>query len=98
MGSRKRVTALLTRSGETLGWALFCPACRRTHVLDHRWHFNGDVERPSFSATLRSRNGADMCHLFVYDGYVQFMLDSTHELAGLVVPLPDSDEGVLKSD
>lgn len=31
----------------------------------------------------------DICHAFVTDGQVQFLMDSTHKLAGKTVPLPD---------
>jgi len=31
----------------------------------------------------------DICHAFVTDGQVQFLIDSTHKLAGQTVPLPD---------
>jgi hypothetical protein len=30
-----------------------------------------------------------VCHAFVTDGQVQFLVDSTHKLAGQTVPLPD---------
>ncbi|WP_041702832.1 DUF6527 family protein [Pseudogulbenkiania sp. NH8B] len=30
-----------------------------------------------------------ICHSFVTDGQIQFLSDSTHELAGRTVPLPD---------
>lgn len=34
-----------------------------------------------------------ICHLFLTDGQLQFCSDSTHDLAGKTVPLPDWPEG-----
>lgn len=33
-----------------------------------------------------------ICHSFVTDGQIQFLSDSTHELAGQTVPIPDFPE------
>jgi len=35
-----------------------------------------------------------VCHSFVTDGKIQFLSDSTHELAGQTVEMPDWDEEV----
>ena len=32
-----------------------------------------------------------ICHSFVRDGNIQFLVDSTHELAGKTVPIPEWD-------
>jgi hypothetical protein len=31
----------------------------------------------------------DVCHSFVTDGFIQFLSDCTHKLAGQTVPLPE---------
>lgn len=61
---------------------------------DGGWSWNGDLERPtvspslkhtySFSAEERERR---VCHYFIRDGQLEFCPDSTHELAGQVVPM-----------
>lgn len=52
--------------------------------------FREDVQRARETQTRLQ--GRDMvCHSFVRDGMIQFLPDSTHELAGKTVPLPDFD-------
>lgn len=43
-----RAKAVSNADGQRIGWAIYCPGCKERHVLDDRWKFNGDVERPSF--------------------------------------------------
>ncbi len=73
-------------------------AVKRPH-----WDWNGDVERPtikpSIQVTLPANPDASeefkewrkerRCHSFVTDGRIQFLVDSTHALAGQTVDLPD---------
>ena len=68
-----------------------------------QWSFNGSAEAPTFSPSLLIRTGRavdpsfvredgdppEVCHSFIRDGQWQFCADSTHELAGQTVPLPD---------
>ena len=56
------------------------------HKGDRCWcTFNAERaasgEEPSFKCTV--------CHSFVTDGKIQFLADSTHELAGQTVQLPE---------
>lgn len=63
------------------------------------WTFNGDIEKPTFRAsmlsdrTLSLPHGKDVkpmrCHSFVTDGKIQFLDDCTHELRGQTVDLLD---------
>ncbi|WP_339767106.1 DUF6527 family protein [uncultured Pseudosulfitobacter sp.] len=67
------------------------------------WTFNGDGDRPTFSPSVLVRTGSavdptfvdepgdppTVCHSFVTDGRIRFLDDSTHELAGQTVDLPD---------
>lgn len=85
------------------GYLFFCPACKHGHVYTikcsypgPRWTFNGNMEKPSFQASLlhttpfkTEDGGPEICHLFVTDGMIQFCGDCTHDLAGKTVPLPD---------
>jgi hypothetical protein len=72
------------------------------------WTFNGDVERPSFSPSMLIRWGrfadpsykpepgeddlSGTCHYFLKVGQLAYCSDSTHELAGKTVPLPELPE------
>ena len=73
----------------------YCPACKCVHPFDlDRWTFNGDVERPTFSPSLRVLNPTDTtttCHLFVRDGRIEYCGDCPHEMAGKTVDMVDWD-------
>jgi hypothetical protein len=72
-----------------------CPACKSVHQCDHRWGFNGDVERPSFSGSVLvhgdSSIGRPHCHSVVTNGRIAYGADSTHAFAGQTLDLPDWD-------
>ncbi len=71
------------------------------------WGWNGDVERPTFTESIlvtwpANPEAADefkewrkerRCHSFVTDGLIQFLVDSTHDLAGRSVQLAAWPEG-----
>ena len=86
------------------GWYHFefeCPGCKYKHGfyverLGHTgpmWQFNGDIERPTVSPSILMRTSQSgvphICHSFIQDGYIQFLSDCTHELAGHTVELPE---------
>ena len=76
--------------GKVQGYAIFCPACKCGHVFDHRWHFNGDLEKPTFTPSLWvDQGGSRSCHSVVTDGMIQFLDDCGHSLKGQTVPLED---------
>jgi len=85
----KVVTELKYPNGDTEGYLIFCPGCQRGHMFDHRWTFNGDFNKPTFSPSLlvNKDNPKSRCHSFVRDGKIQFLSDCHHELAGQTVDL-----------
>lgn len=102
-----RLTPCKTQDGRLLGYMFECPGCRQWHVVyttderengGHKWAFNGDVNRPTFSPSLlvwRDHGPAEVqfrCHSFIRDGRVQFLSDCTHALAGQTVDLPEVSE------
>lgn len=92
------------------GYEHVCPGCNQTHFIPvekpmsngSQWTFNGDMEKPTFSPSVRIRinkewrsdpNAAtSVCHYFIRDGQIEYCGDSTHSLAGKVVPLPVLNE------
>lgn len=84
---------------------LYCPACRKTHVIfakPNQWGapvflWNGRMDLPDIFPSVRIRVGhgdeikMDICHFFVQDGKIKYTSDSTHELAGKIVDLPDME-------
>lgn len=91
---------MMESDGVTLrGYLIFCPGCGHGHLFDSRWTFNGDVEKPTFRASmlvnpegLKKGSKQPRCHSFVTDGKIQFLSDCEHELAGQTVDLPDFEE------
>ena len=64
------------------------------------WEFNGDYEKPTFRPSMfhnRDGNIANhpLCHSWVTDGQWEFLVDSTHSLAGQTVDMvhPDPEMG-----
>ena len=55
------------------------------------WTWNGSTDRPTLKPSVRTRGGDFLCHSFVTDGMVQFLLDSSHELKGRREALLDVD-------
>lgn len=78
------------------GFIFWCPGCGHCHgawvnkpnpVTGARWTWNGNVEKPTFSPSMVIADEGLRCHLFVRDGFLQFLGDSTHALAGNTVPM-----------
>lgn len=80
-----------------------CPGCGIEHVIwtclltggEHPyWEFNGNLEKPTFTPSLKiegsdARIGLFTCHSFIRNGQILFQNDCTHELAGKTVDLPE---------
>jgi len=79
------------RDGVVFGHMIFCPGCRCGHLFDHRWHFNGNLEKPTFQGSMlvNQDDPQTRCHSHVTDGMIQFLGDCFHELKGQTVPLED---------
>lgn len=71
-------------------WFFQCPGCDCLHYVDSpRWNFNGDVNNPSVTPSLVIEHSDNVrCHLFVRDGKIEFLDDSTHALKGQTVEIP----------
>lgn len=88
------------------GYLHWCPGCNEIHHIQvdepqsngAQWEFNGDVDRPTFTPSVRIRipgagkSAVACCHYFITEGAIRFCPDSTHPLAGKTVPLPDLPE------
>lgn len=91
------------KEGLPFTYAHYCPGCKTSHdyAVDApfrngaQWTFNGDAERPTFSPSMKIEWGMGgdrpnkVCHYFVTDGQIAYCPDSTHELSGQTVLLPD---------
>ncbi len=80
--------------------AFYCPGCDGPHQVGVEppaavvWGWNRNAERPTFSPSILvswewgEAREKRACHSFVRDGRIEFLSDSTHELAGQTVDLP----------
>lgn len=77
------------QNAETL--VFHCPGCNCNHGYDARWIWNGSMESPTFTPSLRCNEDdpASCCHLKMTDGVITFYDDCHHELRGRTVPVPD---------
>jgi len=87
-------------------YAFHCPGCGYAHhfgtkaYTDARgkshpvWHFNGNVDRPTFSPSLlvNAQWPEKRCHLFMRDGMIVYCGDCFHALAGQKVECPDWED------
>lgn len=91
-----------TVEGEPQSFVIDCPACSMAHKFDKRWTFNGNMELPTFRASMLVKWAKCdpvtnllikdiVCHSFVTDGKIQYLADCTHDMAGQTVDLPDVD-------
>lgn len=77
-----------------------CPGCGYRHYLNldtadsPRWQFTGTCDSPTFTpSVLYTRQRSDgtkyICHSFIREGNIEFLMDSTHILSGKIVVLDD---------
>ncbi len=72
----------------------FCPGCKCWHGVriagdgHPRWLWNGSLESPTFTPSISI---AGVCHSFVINGTIQFLLGSTHSRSGQTIEIPNCD-------
>lgn len=80
-------------SGDT--WHFWCVGCKCVHGFNRTWKFNGNFKAPTVTPSLLTQwndtEGEHKCHLFIENGSLQYLPDSTHELAGQTVPMVEVD-------
>ncbi len=84
-----------------VGYCFWCPACEEVHCfrIAHYaaapnaplWTFNGNLESPTFTPSLRmfKTEVTPECHLNLTDGEIQYHSDCGHSWAGKKIPLPE---------
>jgi hypothetical protein len=88
------------------GLVFYCPGCKMYHSIITEqsskytgpvWAWNGSMEKPTFSPSLLihlgvNQEGVDrICHLFIQNGEIKYLDDSTHELRGQTVPMESAE-------
>ena len=109
-----RAKAVIKNIGGTdkiIGYKIKCLGCECEHVIytlpgfyNVAWKFNGDVNKPTFSPSLKCTTGSlaqpgyidepgippTCCHSFIRNGQIQYLNDCTHFLKGQTVNLPET--------
>lgn len=88
-----QVSKVLRKGADRYFW--LCPGCKEIHgVPVPRWTFDGNVDAPSFSPSVRhfvpEHDGIPektFCHYWVRAGQIAFDGDCDHELVGKTVPM-----------
>lgn len=99
------------RAGELYGYSHWCAGCRCVHTFHvvgpgPVWTFNGNMEKPTFSPSMRYfiparkdvvgkiiESEVTLCHYFLTDGEIDYLADSSdHELRGKhpLQPIPEN--------
>jgi hypothetical protein len=106
-----KVLAVKDRAGDGRNLRWHCPGCGVSHMVTvagvdgHAptagpvWTWDGNVDRPTIGPSVKITGGPQgneyVCHLYVNEGRIQFLGDSTHRLAGQtvdMVPLEEASE------
>ena len=80
-----------------------CPGCGNCHDICIKpykapngasWTWNGSMDKPTFHPSIlakveRTDGRVDICHLFVQEGRIHYLLDCTHASAGQSVDMPN---------
>jgi hypothetical protein len=72
----------------------FCPGCKCWHGFSTKiWNFDGNLECPTVTPSLLTTGGTDehTCHMFITQGHFHFLNDCTHELAGKIIEMEDTN-------
>jgi Family of unknown function (DUF6527) len=87
-----------THGGEQ--WIAFhCPGCEGRHSIPvsgpRAWTWNGQYDSPTITPSIVVYRGGPnstqpICHSFITDGKIQFLVDCTHKFAGQTIELPDA--------
>lgn len=76
----------------------WCDGCKTHHQVPvngrNGWTWNGSTDFPTLTPSLLVNPGhvvpdVPVCHSFVKEGTVQYLEDSTHQLAGKTLPLEE---------
>lgn len=78
----------------------YCPGCKCSHFVDYRWTITGSEDKPTVNPSiLVNWNWIGVpirCHLFIRDGQIQYLSDSTHEYSGKTIDMvPIEDEKII---
>lgn len=78
-------------------YIFFCPGCQTNHLVctipkKGTYHvLSGSLAEPTIRASVlvagNKKEGIPRCHAYITKGMIEYLQDSTHELANKTVPL-----------
>lgn len=72
------------------------------HLEKPSWDWDENLEKPTLSPSILTRGGAlgkdGICHSFLREGVFEFLTDSTHELSGRKIHIPDLPEWAVRME
>jgi hypothetical protein len=73
------------------------------NIPAERWHFNGNLEKPTFSPSVRELESGEgsvtRCHYTVTEGRITYHEDNAHEFAGQTLDMiPFAEHELLRED
>jgi len=99
-----KLKSVVNSKGQLVGYTHWCAGCRSRHMFNVSvpgeppsrpcWTFDGNMEKPTFSPSMRSYRPAcevdgvkypevTLCHYFLRAGEIEYLNDSTlHSLRG----------------
>lgn len=81
---------------EVEGYTFICKPCNSEHVFytktgnpQTEWEFNGNMDVPTFTPSLKNSRPGYCCHLNLTDGILMYHSDCTHAAVGVSTLLSD---------
>lgn len=72
--------------------AIYCPGCECYHMIDARWKFNNNWEKPTIIPSLLiNYPDGKICHSYITEGYWRFLSDCSHHLKGQEIKIQSED-------
>jgi hypothetical protein len=95
----------IVEGDNVIGYMFYCPGCESHHApyvkpfandKGASWEFYGSLKAPTFFPSILSKVTATnvslpvkICHLFVREGKIEYLSDSTHSLAGKIIDMEE---------
>lgn len=76
----------------------FCPGCGIQHRFTTsessysvQWSWNGNGDHPTVTPSIKVQYGIGgrVCHMYITDGFIEYLPDSYHYLSGKTVQMMD---------
>lgn len=74
--------------------SFWCPACQGWHSVNSSWSWNmslcSTTINPSIKVTgVNEQGNQTICHLYVRDGWLEYLGDCTHQMANQKIKMSD---------